>query len=77
MNNKRIAVLLTVFSIMFLSLILYITMFDLVNRNIYATDHVSEREEYVVRGSVKDRNGIILAESKGSGKKQKRIYRAF
>lgn len=74
MNNKRIAVLLTVFSIMFLSLILYITMFDLVNRNIYATDHVSEREEYVVRGSVKDRNGIILAESKGSGKKQKRIY---
>lgn len=74
MNNKRIAVLLTVFGIMFLSLILYITLFDIVNRNIYATDRVSKREEYVVRGSIKDRNGIILAQSTGTGKKQKRIY---
>lgn len=74
MNNKRIAVLLTLFSIMFLSLILYITVFDLVNHNNYATDSETDREEYVVRGSVLDRNKTVLAQSTGAGKNGQRIY---
>ena len=74
MNNKRISALLTVLGIMFLSLIIYLTVFDLVNHNSYATDRISDREEYVLRGKIFDRNGTILAQSTGSGKKQKRIY---
>lgn len=63
MNNKRIAVLLTVFAIMFLSMIVYLTAFDIMNHDNYAVDVKSEREAYVTRGSILDRNHTVLAES--------------
>ncbi len=74
MTNKRIAVLLTVLGIMFLSLIVYITVFDLSNHDTYAIDASSEREEYILRGSVLDRNEVVLAQSTGEGLKQQRKY---
>lgn len=63
MNNKRIAMLLTVFGIMFLSLIVYLTVFDLTSHESYAVDTASDRERYAVRGTILDRNSIVLAES--------------
>ncbi len=74
MNNKKIAHLLTVFGIMFLSLIVYITVFDLVNHDDYAVVSTSDREDYVRRGSILDRKGVVLAQSSGVGKDAIRSY---
>lgn len=63
MNNKKIARLLTLFAFMFLSLIVYLTVFDLANHDKYAVETISEREDHVIRGKVFDRNKVILAES--------------
>lgn len=74
MNNKKIAHLLTVFGVIFLSLIIYITVFDLVNHDDYAVTSTSDREDYVRRGSILDRRGTILAQSNGVGKDAVRSY---
>ncbi len=63
MNNKKIAHLLTLFGVMFLSLIVYLTVFDITSHDDYAVDIISDRENYVIRGSVYDRNKTVLAES--------------
>ena len=74
MTNKKIARLLLAISFLFLFLIVYITGFDLVNHDKYAATNTSSREEYVRRGSIYDRNDVLLAESTGHIKNQKRQY---
>ena len=63
MNNKKISRLLAVFAFMFLSIIVYLTFFDLTNHDNYAVDTISDRENYVIRGTIFDRNKVPLAES--------------
>ena len=74
MNNTKIARLLTVFGIMFLSLIVYITAFDLAHHDSFAVDPTSDREKYVLRGTIFDRNKTVLAESIRDGQVQTRLY---
>lgn len=73
MNNKKVSRLLLVISILFMALIVHITVFDLVHHKKYAVSNTS-REEYVRRGKICDRNGIVLAESTGNIKNQQRVY---
>ncbi len=70
MTNKKISRLLALISVMFLSIIIYLTAFDLVNHDKYASDVTSERENYVIRGKIYDRNERLLAKSEN----KKRIY---
>ena len=74
MTNKKITWLLAIISVMFLSIIIYLTAFDLVNHDKYAVDISTERENYVVRGKIYDRNKTLLANSTGIGAGQKREY---
>ncbi len=74
MNNKKISRLLLLISILFLALIVHITVFDLVNHNKFAATNTSDREDFVRRGTIYDRNQTVLAESTGNIKNQKRIY---
>lgn len=74
MNNKKVSRLLLVISILFIALIVHITVFDLVHHKKYAATNTSEREQYVRRGSISDRNGVVLAESTGNLKNQQRVY---
>ena len=60
MNNKKISRLLTLFAFMFLSLIVYLTAFDLTNHDKYAVETITEREDHVIRGKVFDRNKEIF-----------------
>lgn len=70
MTNKKISRLLALISVMFLSIIVYLTAFDLVNHDKYASEVTTERENYVIRGSIYDRNKTLLAKSEN----KKRIY---
>lgn len=74
MNNKKVSILLLVISAMFLALIVHITVFDLIHHDEYATTNTSGREEFVRRGSIYDRNGVLLAKSTGNIKNQQRVY---
>lgn len=74
MNNKKIAHMLAVISVMFLALIVYMTAFDLLNHDKYASDTSTDREKYVRRGTIYDRNETVLAESTGELNNQKRKY---
>jgi len=67
MNNKRIALLLTVIGIMFLSLIVYITIFDITNHESYAVDDLRDEEQFVKRGTISDRDNVVLANSDSNG----------
>ena len=74
MTNKKVARLLLGISIMFILLIVYITAFDLLNHDKYAATNSSDREGFVRRGAIFDRNDVLLAESTGNIKNQKREY---
>lgn len=89
MNNKKITHMLIVFSALFMALIVYLTVIDLHYRDDYTQSNLNQRnavrEMNIIRGSIYDRNGVVLAESeksdKGSADKadekteaQKRIY---
>lgn len=74
MNNKKISRLLFVIGFLLLSLIVHITVFDLFNHSKYAATGTSDREDFIRRGSIYDRNGVVLAESTGNIKNQKRQY---
>ncbi|MBO5008528.1 MAG: penicillin-binding protein 2 [Clostridia bacterium] len=74
MNNKKIAHMLAVISVMFLALIVYMTAFDMVHHDKYASDTSTDREKYVRRGTIYDRNKVVLAESTGELNNQERLY---
>ncbi|MBZ4646460.1 MAG: peptidoglycan glycosyltransferase [Clostridia bacterium] len=77
-NNKRIIHILIAMSILFLSIIGYLTYFELFIKDKIITNSYNrrqwEREDDTIRGKIYDRNGIVLAESKVEGEKQERIY---
>ncbi|AIS52947.1 penicillin-binding protein A [Thermoanaerobacter kivui] len=68
--NRNIKILFCFFSILFFSLIAYLTYFQLYEREKLITSSYSvynrrliEQEKKILRGSILDRNGIVLAKS--------------
>ncbi len=76
--NRKIIFILVLMSILFLSLMVYLTYFTLFQADSVADNEYNRRfwayEEDVLRGDITDRNGVILAESEFVGDKQVRTY---
>ena len=76
--NKRIITVMVTVLMLFLILVIYLTYFtlfqapDIVNSSY--NQRVWEKEERILRGTIYDRNGAVLAESKQTGDNQQRIY---
>ncbi|NTV89842.1 MAG: hypothetical protein HGA22_05700, partial [Clostridiales bacterium] len=77
-QNKRILHVLTVLCLLFLSIVVYLTYFEIFVKDDILTSSYNRRllaaEEDTLRGSIYDKNGILLAGSKISGDKQERVY---
>ncbi|MDP4132928.1 MAG: penicillin-binding transpeptidase domain-containing protein [Bacillota bacterium] len=76
--NKKIIILLVTVSALFLSLIVYLTLFGLfkapeIEKSVY-NQRSFKREESILRGTIYDRNGEILATSEVGKEGQKRVY---
>ncbi|MFZ7133825.1 MAG: peptidoglycan D,D-transpeptidase FtsI family protein [Eubacteriales bacterium] len=76
--NKRIIISLICMSMLFLSIIGYLTYFEFFMKdNIVAHSYnqrLTEYEQHSLRGKIFDRNGILLAYNEGSIEDQKRVY---
>ncbi len=75
---NRIIHALVAVCLMFLSLVAYLTYFELFNKSKIINNPYNRRqyemEEKTLRGSIFDRNGVVLAESEFSDEKQVRKY---
>lgn len=84
MNNNKITHMLIILGTMFMALIVYLTVIDLYYRDEYTQSNLNQRnaarETNIIRGSVYDRNGIVLAETaaddedKENSETPKRVY---
>ena len=78
MNNKKIISVLAIFSVMFLSLVFYLTYTGIKYHDTYTQSNYNQRngniESNVLRGQIFDRNGKLLAYSDMNKSTQKRIY---
>ena len=76
--NKRIITVMVTVLMLFLILVIYLTYFTLFQAqhivNSSYNQRVWEKEERILRGTIYDRNGAVLAESKQNGDSQQRIY---
>ncbi|NTW71067.1 MAG: peptidoglycan glycosyltransferase [Eubacteriaceae bacterium] len=77
-QNKRVIHILVVMSVLFLSIIGYLSYFELFMKEDIITNNFNKRQtEYAretLRGSIYDRDGEILAASEGEIQNQKRVY---
>lgn len=77
-ENKKIIHILIIISLLFLSLVGYLTYFDLFVKDKIVTNTFNRRqwvkEDNTLRGAIYDRNGTVLASSKIENNKQERIY---
>ena len=75
---KRIIAILVVVCILFVSLIVYLSYFQVFKADKIVNNSYNKRlwisEEKILRGSIIDRNGKILAYSEKSGDTYKRVY---
>lgn len=76
--ERNIKLIFFVFSILFISLILYLTYFTAVEREELIQNSYNrrlwEQEAKVIRGSIYDRNGKVLADTQVENGVKKRIY---
>ncbi len=78
--NKRIILSLIAISVLFFSLIAYLTYFEIFTKDQIVSNsynqRLSEYEDAVLRGNIYDRNGTVIAYSEREGEEaeQKRIY---
>ncbi len=77
-TNKRIIRVLVVVSLMFLSLVTYLLYFNMFNAEEVAGNSYNKRqwedEKFVKRGSIYDRDGVVLAETRINGDERVRVY---
>ncbi|HHT64326.1 MAG: peptidoglycan D,D-transpeptidase FtsI family protein [Bacillota bacterium] len=77
-QNKRIIHVLVLMSFLFLTLIIYLTYFELfIKDNIISSSYnrrLWEREDKIVRGEIFDRKGVSLAHNEIVGNEQERVY---
>lgn len=76
--NKKIIRVLVVVALMFLSLVTYLLYFNMFSAEKVASNPYNKRqwedERYVVRGSIYDRNGEVLAKTEVNGDERTRVY---
>lgn len=76
--NKRIITVMVAVLALFMVIMIYLTYFtifqapDIVNST--HNQRIWEKEEKILRGTIYDRNGIVLAESVNEDGRQRRIY---
>lgn len=79
LENKRIISVLIVFSSLFIGLVGYMSYFQVFRAQKIKYNSYNKRlwinEEYVVRGSILDRNGRVLAYSERQGEDIRRYYK--
>ena len=77
-HNRRIIHVLIFLSMLFLSIIVYLTYFEVFQKDRILTSSYNrrqwEQEDSTRRGGILDRNGVELAYSKGADSKQERVY---
>lgn len=77
-ENNRIITVLVVLTILFVSLIVYLSYFEVFRADAVANNSYNRRlwidEEYILRGSVYDRDHTLLASSMQEGDQQTRHY---
>lgn len=77
-QNKRIVSVLVLICLLFLSIVIYLTYFEVFVKDKILTSSYNRRqwvqEDTTLRGSILDKNGVVLANSTTDGKKQERIY---
>jgi peptidoglycan glycosyltransferase len=77
-QNRRIVHVLILMCLLFLSIIVYLTYFEIFEKDRILSSSYNrrqwEQEDTTQRGSILDRNGTVLAYSKGAGSKQERVY---
>ena len=76
--NKKIIIVLSVILFLFLSLSVYLTYFGVMKapkleKSVY-NQRLYQKEEKIKRGTIYDRSGTVLAESKMTDEGQKRVY---
>ncbi|WP_129600418.1 peptidoglycan D,D-transpeptidase FtsI family protein [Anaerophilus nitritogenes] len=77
-TDKRIIRVLIIFSMLFISLVVYLSYFEVFQASKIVTNHYNKRqwvnEEHVLRGIIADRNGKTLAYSEKTQDGQVRYY---
>lgn len=76
--NKKIIRVLIVISALFLALLTYLLYFNLFQADTVSTNPYNRRqwddERYVTRGTIYDKNGLVLAETLEEGGNARRVY---
>lgn len=76
--NKKIIRVLVVVALMFLSLVTYLLYFNMFNAEKVASNPYNKRqwedERYVIRGSIYDCDGEVLAKTEVNGDERTRVY---
>ncbi len=78
MNDKKISWVILFISALFMVLIVYLTSIEILYRDDYSSSNLNSRtlsrEANIMRGTIYDRSGEVLAYSKMDGDVQKRYY---
>ena len=76
--NKKIIRVLIIISALFLALLTYLLYFNLFRADTVSTNPYNRRqwddERYVTRGTIYDKNGLVLAETVEDGGNTRRVY---
>ena len=76
--NKRIITVMAAVLLLFLIIVVYLTYFTLFNASEIINSSYNQRswekEQRILRGTIYDRSGIVLAKSEDAEKGQKRVY---
>lgn len=77
-ENNRIITVLVALSSLFILLIVYLNYFEIFSADTVENNNYNKRiwmeEEYILRGNITDRNGVLLASSTQTEKQQTRQY---
>ena len=76
--NRRIITAMSVICMLFLAIVLYLTLFTVFQAKTYVESghntRIEAKEEKILRGTIYDRSGTVLAESTEEDGVQTRVY---